>query len=82
MKDSEKLKFCVGCRDNMYNYPGNYGGSGGNAGGRCWKMESMKIVKKKRIPIWMSPPWDMPAKKVASCYSQKGYVFVDEKVTC
>jgi len=37
----------------------------------------MKLVKRKKVPIDLHPPWEMPAVKVPSCYRTRGYVFVD-----
>lgn len=70
MTTSQKLKYCVGCRDNFYNMRSE-------DQGKCWMLGEMKLVKRKQVPIDRCPPWDMPAFKVPSCYRKSGYVFVD-----
>lgn len=72
----EKRKHCVGCEDNFYNGNNPYGVT------ECWKLASMKLILRKRVPIWQVPPWNQPAEKKPSCYRCKGYVWVGKDVTC
>lgn len=66
----EKLKHCVGCRDNYYNSPTT------SNTGYCWMLDSMKLVRRKAVPIDQRPPWNQPAQLVPSCYNKDGYVYV------
>jgi len=70
MTKQEKRKYCIGCRDNFYNGNNPYGIK------ECWNLKDAKFVKRKKIPIDLSPPYDhIKKQKVLSCYGQKGYVY-------
>jgi len=72
----DKLKMCIGCRDNFYN--------GNNSLGikECWLLGKAKVVKKKRVSMSQRPPWTQAAIRVLNCRHEKGYVFVGPKQTC
>ena len=74
---AQKLKYCVGCRDNFYNSSDSTSPTG-----KCWSLESMELVKKKEVPIDRVPPWTMLPITVPSCYHKKGYVYINPKVIC
>ena len=63
-------KHCRGCRDNFYN--------GNNPLGvkECWMLEDAKLIMRKEVDINQRPPWDQKAKRVPSCYSKAGSIFV------
>lgn len=75
-KEKKKL-MCVGCYNNFY----NCGGVDGSTK-ECWSLSKAKVQMKKFVPIWMVPPWTMPAQKTLSCFHKKGYVAVGKGVTC
>ena len=67
---ADKLKMCIGCKDNFYN--------GNNPLGvkECWCLPKAKVVMKKKVHINHVPPWKQAPIKVLSCRHEKGYVFV------
>lgn len=69
MKLTEKLKYCVGCHDNVYNH-----GCGGS--NQCWSLPNAKLVWKKEVSIDQRPPWLQKAKRVLDCYHKPRYVYV------
>jgi hypothetical protein len=44
-----KLPFCQGCRNNFYNQGGN------SQSGRCWSLQTAKVVTRFRIGWWTAP---------------------------
>ena len=74
MTKQEKKRMCSGCRNNFYNGNNPYGVK------ECWNFKTSRVVLKKKVPIWLEPPWDMEPQKVLSCRHEKGYVFVDKNV--
>ena len=63
-------KYCIGCKDNYYNYGNN------SDIGECWMLKSAKLEKKLDIPMDMRPPYDKNKKfltKKPSCFKKKGY---------
>ncbi len=61
---------CAGCWNNFYNGNNPYGIS------ECWNLKRAEVVKRKKIPISLPPPYDhIKPCKVLSCYGEKGYVF-------
>lgn len=75
MTKSQKLKYCVGCRDNVYNL-------GLNGVTECWMLKNAKLVWKKAVPIDQRPPWTQPARRVLDCYREKGYIYVHKDTIC
>jgi hypothetical protein len=73
MTISQKLKYCVGCRNNYYNCPENSGSSDG----LCWSIHSAKLVSKKEVSIDQRPPWKQKAIKVLNCFHRPRYVYVE-----
>lgn len=67
-------KHCVGCRNNFYNGNNDIGVS------ECWHLADAKLVRRKRVPVTLRPPWEMAPVTVPNCYQQKGYVFVAPSV--
>ena len=71
MKKSKTL--CIGCNDDFYNGKNNLGIK------ECWLFEGAEIVKKRKVPITMRPPWDgLPLEPRLYCFRQNGYVFIPE----
>lgn len=71
MEDSEKLKLCVGCREDYYN------GKNERGIARCWMLDSAKPVVKYRIGIQTLPasPGAYTKVNTLSCHSgPKGFV--------
>ncbi len=71
----EKKRMCAGCRDNFYNGNNDLGVK------ECWNLSTAKVVTKRRVGLWESPPWNAEPEKVLSCRTEKGYVFVDKNQT-
>ena len=75
MTEQEKLKHCAGCHDNFYNHPGN------SPDGRCWSLDTMKLVIKKEVSIDQRPPWTQKAKRLPACYHRPRFVYVGKDQT-
>ena len=76
---------CSGCDQDRYNHPGMCERPGIDAtvtSKECWHLESAMLVKRKQVSINLTPPWTMKPITVPSCYSMRGYVFIDPKRTC
>ena len=69
MTNSDKLKHCAGCHDDVYNH-----GCGGAK--QCWQLESMKLIKRKEVHISQVPPWNQKAQLFPNCYHKPKYVYV------
>jgi len=69
MTDREKLKHCAGCYNDDYNH-----GLGGSH--RCWMLDSMEIIWRKKVAMDQVPPWTQKAQRYPKCYRRSGYVFV------
>jgi len=73
-KEQRKRKYCVGCRDNVYN-----NGCGGAT--ECWLLKSAKVMWVKFVPMNQRPPWDMPPTRAHSCFHKTGYATVVKDLT-
>lgn len=62
---------CSGCKDNFYNGNNTYGIK------ECWNYKNARVVKRLRVGIWDKPPYSHKPIKVLSCYSEKGYAFLE-----
>lgn len=72
LSKAEKLKMCVGCRDDFYNGNNDLGVK------ECCHLGSAKKVQRKEVGFWDEPPWDhQPVIDTLSCYHAKGYVYVE-----
>jgi len=67
---SEKLKHCSGCYNNDYNC-----GLGGAK--ECWCLDSMELIKRKKVHVDQVPPWIQRPQLYPNCYKQPRYVFID-----
>lgn len=65
---------CRGCYNNDYNH-----GLGGAT--ECWSLATAKVVLRRRVHRAETPPWTAKPERLPSCFQQKGYIFVDPKVT-
>lgn len=73
-------KHCAGCRDDFYNH--NRMGLNVDEGEpRCWSLRTAKLIMRKRVGINDRPPWDREPERLPNCYRQKGFVFVEPRVT-
>ncbi len=72
MKDT---KHCHGCRQNFYNGNNDLGVT------QCWSLKSAKLIKRKEVPLWQTPPWTQKARTLPSCYQKQGYVYVEPRVS-
>lgn len=72
---SEKLKHCSGCHDDFYNQPGN------SPKGRCWSLDSMKLIQRKEVHIDQRPPWNQKARLLPNCYHRPHFVYVKPDIT-
>ena len=64
---TDKLKYCSGCYENIYN---------GQNAKECWSLKSAKLVMKKKVGINDVPPWNHIPIKCLSCYHETGYVMI------
>lgn len=62
------LKHCSNCREDFYNQPGN------SQKGRCWMLESAKVVTRYRLHWWTAPTVPGAYTKVItnSCHNEPG----------
>jgi len=70
MTEIEKLKHCANCHDNFYNQKGN------SSEGRCWSLDSMKLIMRKEVSVDQRPPWNQKARIIPDCYHRPRYVYV------
>jgi hypothetical protein len=70
MNKTEKRKHCAGCYNDDYNH-----GLGGS--NECWSLDSMELIKRKKVGMNDTPPWTWKATKYPSCYRRSGYVFIN-----
>lgn len=73
MTKTDKLKMCIGCRDNFYNGNNPYGVK------ECWALKTAKVVQRVEVSIHQVPPWKQPPSKYLSCYHSQGYCYIDPK---
>lgn len=68
MNETEKMRHCIGCRDDFYNGKNPMGVQ------RCWGLKTAKLVKRFRIGTWTRPdqPGAFTECKVLNCYHAKG----------
>jgi hypothetical protein len=71
LQRQKRLAQCSGCENNFYNGNNPYGVT------ECWSLKSMEIIKRKRVPMSQVPPWTQKPVKMASCFHQKGYAFIN-----
>ena len=72
LSKAAKLKLCAGCRQNFYN------GNNPMSIDECWSLPTAKKVKRKKIGLWDTPPWNhQPTVEILDCRSEQGYVFVE-----
>ena len=74
MSKNEKLKHCIGCRNNFYN------GNNNMEIKECWSLKSAKLVLKKEVGVDQRPPWKQKPRRVLSCYHKQKYVYVEPNV--
>jgi len=67
---AEKKTHCSGCYNNDYNF-----GLGGAK--ECWSLDTMKLIKCKKVHINDVPPWTWKAGKYPDCYRKPQYVFIN-----
>ena len=75
---------CEGCEQDRYNHKGMCERPGIDApvtSDECWHLKTAKLVMKKMVSISQVPPWKQKPIKVPSCYSVKGFVFVEKNRT-
>ena len=70
MTKMEKLKHCVGCRNDFYNGKNELGVK------ECWSLEKTEMVWKKEVHIDQRPPWTQKAKRFLSCFHRPRHVYV------
>jgi hypothetical protein len=73
MTENEKLKHCVGCRDDFYNDKNPMGVK------RCWGLKTAKMVTRYRTGTWTRPtePGAFTECKVLNCYHQDGQHYIE-----
>ncbi|MGE0674902.1 MAG: hypothetical protein AB7O64_17805 [Methylibium sp.] len=66
---AEKQRFCKGCRDDVYNQPGN-----AMNGKHCWSLPDAEVVTRYRLHWWTSPVAPGAYTKVTtlSCWHSPG----------
>jgi hypothetical protein len=67
-------KHCVGCEQDFYNGKNSLGVK------VCWHLKDAKLVMRKRVGMWETPPWQRTPERLPNCYQETGYIFVDPKV--
>lgn len=75
MTKHEKLRRCLGCRNDFYNGKNEYGVK------ECWSLQSMKLVRKRPVHVDERPPWVAKVQWVPNCYHRERYVYVNPEVS-
>ena len=75
MTNSEKKKYCSGCRDDFYNGKNPYGIK------ECWSLKDAVMVLKKEVHVDQRPPWNQKAKRFLSCFRRPRHVYVGKDQT-
>ncbi len=70
----DKRKYCQGCYNDDYNH-----GLGGSK--VCWSLQSMTVIKRKRVHINDRPPWNHKPETLPNCYRVPKYVFIGANQT-
>lgn len=70
MITAEKLKRCVGCRDDFYNGKNDLGVP------ECWLLDSARPVTRTRVGIWQDPPYTWRPEQTLSCHHPEGAVWI------
>jgi len=66
----QKLKLCLGCREDFYNGKNDLGIP------ECWCLKDAKLVWRREVHIDDIPPWKRPAIHVLNCFRRPKYVYV------
>jgi len=74
MKEVEKLKHCLGCRDDFYNDKNPMGVK------RCWGLKTAKMVTRFRIGTWTQPtqPYAFTTVRQFQCFHQDGQHYYEK----
>lgn len=66
-------KHCRGCNDDYYNQGGN------SFEGKCWSLDTAKLVTRYRIGTWTAPTESgaFTEMRLPNCYRQQGASFYD-----
>lgn len=75
MREDDKVKLCVGCRDDFYNHGGR-----GLGGGRCWNLKGAKLVTRFRIHRDAMPAHhgSFEQMKVFACKNGEGWFYYEK----
>ena len=75
MSEQDKLKLCVGCRDNFYNDNNPLGVK------RCWSFANAKVVTRYRIGWWTQPtvPGAYTKVQTLNCHHAPGQYALHER---
>lgn len=70
MTKQQKLKRCVGCRDNFYN--------GNNPLGvkECWMLKTAEPIQLTLVGVWQTPPYVWNPQPTLSCHRPEGSVWL------
>lgn len=72
MTESEKLKLCVGCRNDFYNDKNPHGVK------RCWFLGRAEKVKRTKVGIWQNPPYQWQPQSTLSCHEPQGMTWIKQ----
>ena len=76
MTKEEKLKMCIGCRNDFYN------GKNPLDVEECWSLDKARVEMKKEVSVNHVPPWNQEPRPFLHCYHKDGYVHVAGDRTC
>jgi hypothetical protein len=71
MTKQDKLKLCVGCRDDFYNGKHHLGAK------ECWHLSDAEVVRRTLVGTWQPPPYKWMPAKTLQCHSPDGSVWID-----
>ena len=71
LSKAEKLKRCVGCRENFYNGNNDLGVK------ECWMLKTARSVERTMVGVWQNPPYVWNPQKTLSCHKPEGSVWLD-----
>lgn len=71
MKKHITKENCCGCEDDFYNDHNPYEVK------ECWCFEDAYMMKRKKVAMSDTPPWNWKPQKFPNCYRKRGYIFID-----
>lgn len=68
----EKMKYCAGCYNNIYNFTDDNGNKQ-----YCWLLRSAEVVERNEVHMSQIPPFHKHIVVVNNCYRRPNYVHLE-----